>query len=97
MSKRISLLVVFALLAVVGTAFADCPKGTFPCNCNGIISCQRGIQDCFNTCLDPAPAPGTVATPVFLRVQQPTVADMMLAQIMAPAETAPAADSVFAR
>jgi hypothetical protein len=91
-------LIVFALLAVVGAQAAlACPTGTFSCTCNGVVSCQHSIQGCFDSCVDLAPAPGTVATPLFLNVQQPAVADMMLAQIMAPAESAPAADAVFAR
>jgi hypothetical protein len=97
MSKRISLLVIFALLAVVGAqaAFAECPQGTFSCSCNGIVvSCQHSIQGCLADC-SPNPHPNPITL-----FRQPTTADIMLAQIMAPAdsavETAPAADAVSA-
>jgi hypothetical protein len=92
MSKRAPVLFVLVLLALVGVqaAFAGpCPTGTFSCNCDGVISCQRSIQGCWDTCLfAPVDQPETL---VSFTGAQPTVAEMMLAQIMAPAETAPSA------
>jgi hypothetical protein len=96
MNKRTPILFILVLLALVGVqaAFAGpCPTGTFSCSCNGVISCQRSIQGCFDTCLvAPADKPENL---VSFTGAQPTVAEMMLAQIMAPAE--PASSAVFTR
>jgi hypothetical protein len=94
MSKRAPILFILVLLALVGVQVASaCPTGTFSCSCNGVISCQHSIQGCFDTCLvAPADKPENL---VSFTGAQPTVAEMMLAQIMAPAE--PASSSVFTR
>ena len=85
MSKRAPILFILVLLAFVCVQVASaCPTGTFSCTCNGISSCQRSIQGCWDTCLfAPADQPENLVS--FTGVQ-PTVAEMMLAQIMAPAE-----------
>jgi hypothetical protein len=91
MSKKAPVLFILVLLALVGVqaALADCPRGTFSCTCNGIASCQKTITGCFDSCLfAPTDQPENL---VSFTGAQPTVAEMMLAQIMAPAETSSSA------
>ena len=90
MSKRAPIVFILVLLAFVGVQVASaCPTGTFSCTCNGISSCQKTITGCWDSCLfAPVDQPENL---VSFTGAQPTVAEMMLAQIMAPAETSPSA------
>lgn len=52
---KLSILPVLAMAVNLATparsdAQTTCPSGTFKCTCNGIVSCQRTIQGCWDSC-----------------------------------------------